>query len=536
MKKKRLKRLAIIGGAFILVIVSAILASNYWLIHIQLPKQITAAMQKQWDGPVTIGAINFNWSGPSYLRGVELHDSSGRKWLRAESVKLTLRDWPGLHPVLVEMEAMDIVLKGYFAGGNLQLPIKPAPPHQGKSKYLDLRAITIRNMSVGIAADGNEVFAWDGLQLTVHPDGQIYRIELKRTINEAGEELFTSGTVTGESFEADLNVVMKHTVSPKEAAVILAALNVPFITGADGNLDLNLNFRGRLAGLSSFPALGLSGAIAIADGSMACARGPFMTDLRGKIRFDEQAPPSAVVEWSASFCKGQTKGNLSANAMNDGTVKYRCKVDAQGVNYDEMVKLLSDSQQTRRGELQFIYVLDWRRGGQEESVGRGYLYLEDAHMADVPLLPSLFDFAGLTQFDVLQSTNVEATFTTKDLVITLNKARAANAIAALDAETGGQVDIGKRYLDLYTILAPIKQLHNLLASIPVVKLVVRLQDKLTRVHIRGDWNASAISLMSKEPLQDIEEGAIEFFRGFVSSDNWRLDKTLDNEFDERVAP
>jgi hypothetical protein len=336
--------------------------------------------------------------------------------------------------------------------------------------------------------------------------------------------------------EADLNVVMKHMVIQKEAAAIFAALNAPFVTQADGKMDVKVGLRGRLSDLlSSFTAIKISGAIALADGSVSCARGPLMRDLSVEIQFDGQTPPSAVAEWSASFCKGQMKGNLTANVLEDGTVKYHCKADAQGVSFDEMSKLLSGSQETRKGELQYIYVMDGRTGALNETAGRGYIYLTDAHLGDVPLLTSLFNFVGLSQFDALQSTDVEATFAVKGPVVTLNKARVANAIAAVDVEPGGQVDIEKHYLDLYVIVAPVKQVRDVLRSIPLVKLAMSLKDRLTRLHIRGDWDAPPTSLITQETLKDIGEGTVDFVRGAVSAGG-RLGKTLYNEFGERFNP
>jgi hypothetical protein len=77
MKRKWPGRLAIAGAVLVLVVISAVLAGNYWFVHIVLRQQITAAIQKQWDGNLVIGAINFHWTGPSYLHGVELRDASG---------------------------------------------------------------------------------------------------------------------------------------------------------------------------------------------------------------------------------------------------------------------------------------------------------------------------------------------------------------------------------------------------------------------------------------------------------------------------
>ncbi|MCX7044078.1 MAG: AsmA-like C-terminal domain-containing protein [Candidatus Sumerlaeota bacterium] len=528
------RRLAIAGAALVLAVTAAILGGKYWLVPLVLRQQISAALRDRWDGKLVISAVSFNWRGPSYLRGVELRDAAGRKWLDAGSVKLTPRGWPGLHPVLCEVEVEDLALQGYFAGGVFLLPIKSAPTPQGENKYFDLRAITFRSMSIGITADGKAISACDGLQLTVRRDGQIHRIEMKQATSIPGDELLLSGTVEGESLEADLNIVMRHTFVRKEATAVIAALNVPYAMQADGKMDVNVGVRGALAGLPSFSTIRISGAIVMSSGCVSCAYGPVYKDFAGEIKFDGQAPSGAVAEWSASFCKGRMKGKLTANALSDGTVKYRYREDAQGVSYDELRKLLGDSQKTRKGELQYFYIANGRAGAVNETAGRGYVFLQDAYLGDVPLLVALFKVAGLLPFDALQDTDVEATFAVKGSVVTLNKARVANGVAAIDIESGGQVDIEKHYLDLYAIVAPVKQLHDVLASIPLVKLVVHLQDRLIRVRIRGDWNAAPTDLVSKESLKDIGEGTVTFLRGVVSSGG-RLGKSLYKEFADEFA-
>lgn len=47
------------------------------------------------------------------------------------------------------------------------------------------------------------------------------------------------------------------------------------------------------------------------------------------------------------------------------------------------------------------------------------MYLKNAHVSDVPLLSDLFRFSGITEFDRLATTDVEATFASKGPTITL---------------------------------------------------------------------------------------------------------------------
>ncbi|HUT34549.1 MAG TPA: AsmA-like C-terminal domain-containing protein [Planctomycetota bacterium] len=530
MNRKWRKRLVIAGGVLLLSIPAALLVGKYWIVPSVLRHQASVAVREQWDGDLTIAGINFNWTGPTYLRGVELRDAEGRVWLRAGSVKLALRNWPGLHPVLSEVEVENLDLRGFFAGGELQLPLKPPPPRdrkdEEKDEEFDLPTITIRNMSVGIVAEKSSQTAWGDVQLTLRREGQNLLIELTRTFKEPGEELALSGTVDGQSLEADLALTMKHAVTREEAAAILAALNVPFFSRMEGKIDAKMGLRGGLAAPS---ALTPSGTIALADWSISSPHGLLFGGLSGEVRFDGRAPAGAVAELSAQSCSGQVKAAATVNVLADGTLRYRGRVEAEKVSFDELPKVLSGVQETRKGTLEFAYAFDGYTRTPGGPAQKGYVYLNNADLANVPLLTALFRLMRLTQFDALQATDVEATFTMKGLVATVSQARLANAVAAIDVEPGGQVDLGTRHLDLYLIAAPIKQIQDFLGSIPLVSLVVRLKDKLTRVHVRGDWDAPPASLMSKQPLNDVAEGTVGFLRG-VASTGGRLGKSLFKTF------
>ena len=528
MNRKWRRRLGIVGGGLFLSVLAALVVGKYWLIPSAVRKQASAALREQWDGDLIIAGISFNWTGPAYLRGIELRDAEGRVWLRAGSVKLALRHWPGLHPVLSDVEVENLDLRGFFAGGELQLPLKPAPPHERKNEQLDLPTITIRNMSVGIVAEKSSQTAWGDVQLTLRREGQNLLIDLKRTFKEPGEELALSGTVDGRSLEADLTLAMRHAVTREEVAAILAALNVPFFSKAEGKIDGKMGLRGGLAAPS---AVRPSGTIALADWSVSSPHGALIKGLSGEVRFDGRAPAGAVAEVSAQSCSGQMKAALTANVLADGTLRYRGRVEAEKVSLDELAKALSGVQKTRKGTLQFAYAFDGYTRTPGGPAQRGYVYLTDADVADVPLLTALFRLMGLTQLDALQATDVEATFTMKGLVATVSQARLANAVAAIDVEPGGHVDLGTHHLDLHAIAAPIKQIQDFLGSIPLVRLVVRLKDKLTRVHIRGDWDAPPASLISKQPLDDIAEGTVGFFRG-VASTGGRLGQGLYKTFSD----
>jgi hypothetical protein len=58
--------------------------------------------------------------------------------------------------------------------------------------------------------------------------------------------------------------------------------------------------------------------------------------------------------------------------------------------------------------------------------------------------------------------------------------------------------------------------------------------RLTRLHIRGDWDAPPTSLITQETLKDIGEGTVDFVRGAVSAGG-HLGKTLFKTFGDIVG-
>ena len=521
LSRKRFRRLILVGAAVVLAGLLlgavAILAGRYWVIPHMLRQQITVATGEQWDGPLTIETVRFNWTAPTELQDITLSDSDGREWLHVETVRLTLRDWPGLQPALSEVDVEGLALKAHIVDGQLRLPLKPLPPRDRESPYIDIQSLAVRRLSAGVVNNGREITTWDDLQLTVLRDEQRYNFEMDRPTTAPGETLHIAGTVERETLELDIQVVVQHTLTPDRVGLALEALKVPLVDQADGKIAIDMNVRGRTTDLLSPSDLEISGVATLTDGNVFLPKGRLMHDLNGEIRFDSQAPTAVAGEWSAVACQGLTRGRWDGRFMDDGTIAYRHRLDAERISFNEISRLLTNHQEERRGHIQLTTVVEGRTGAPEAKQIKGYLYLEESHLADVPLLTELFQYVGIGQFDEFQSTDVEATFAVQDQVITLSQARVSNALSALDVEPGGLVDIESHHLDLYVIVAPVKQLHDLLAEIPLVNLLMDLKDRLIRVRVRGDWNASTASLLSKEPLRDIGEGTVNFFRDVIST-------------------
>ena len=160
------------------------------------------------------------------------------------------------------------------------------------------------------------------------------------------------------------------------------------------------------------------------------------------------------------------------------------------------------------GELKARYVFRMEDG---KATGRGTLLLVDADVWLVPVLSDVLRAIDISA-DVVALSDVRMDFETSDAVVTLKRLELANRISALRAEPGGTINLATGEVDLHVVTAPLKEVSDVLARVPVVSLFVDLGDKLTRLHVTGRWDVEDEIKIRKKPL-DVVEGPAEFFVG-----------------------
>ena len=138
-----------IVGAVAGVLLVAILLAKYAVIPAVIRSQAQSALAEYWDGTLTIENIDFRFFGPVRLEGVQLLDSSGRSWLEVGDLSLTLRDWPGVHPVLTGVSARKVRLRACFTNGVCTVPLSLPQGGGGSSNgdgYVDLTTLRIQDI------------------------------------------------------------------------------------------------------------------------------------------------------------------------------------------------------------------------------------------------------------------------------------------------------------------------------------------------------------------------------------------------------
>ncbi len=516
--KRRWGRIAlIVAAALIVLAVAVMIVGKYVIVPSIIRRAASAAVRERWDGDLEIGGVEFNWTGPISLERISLRDAKGRPWANVGSVELTMRNWPSTHPVLTDVSVSDVELQALFAKGRLDLPLKPAPPASapsGGTSYVDLQSFTIHNLSFALMPESEKNVLWGGFQLELRRKGQGYALAMERKTQDPSEKFTLTGNYTGQPALDYVSLSVKHTVTPAEAATLVAALVVPGVAQANGKIDADVQLKGPLEHPA---ACQWNGRITLSDWTLSAVRGPLMTGVKADMNIkNESGAPTAHGDIVADVCEGRTEIKIDANVTPAGSIKYHVETTGKGISFDALVKSFAADSEKRTGKLKFRYVVEGDTAANELPSGQGRVALANANLTNVPILTQLLGMIGLSDINPLKDSGVEADFAIKGQTMTLNQAGLANDALAVDVEPGGTVNFATHQLDLYVLAVPVKRLHDFVASIPFVKSVVDLGDKLARLHIKGNWNDPPASLITKEPLTDLTEGAKDFFKGIAS--------------------
>ena len=100
----RMKRFFRILVIFVFAVFLILIVSLLWVVPAVVNKMAEKELSSAWGGRVRISDLEFNYFGPIYLEKIIFYDKNTRKFIQANGVKITLEKWPGLNPVLAEIE------------------------------------------------------------------------------------------------------------------------------------------------------------------------------------------------------------------------------------------------------------------------------------------------------------------------------------------------------------------------------------------------------------------------------------------------
>jgi hypothetical protein len=522
----KMKKVVRILGIVLVVLAAGVattaLVAKHWIIPGIIASKIQSAAAGQWDGEVTVGSVEFSYSGPIIVRNINFRDLAKRPWLHVGSAELALRNWPGVSPVLTDVDVREVAVTTHFVNGQLDLPPrKEVRPSPGVSKSVDIQKITVRDISYTTVDDQEHSAKWAIQQFDVakQPSG-VFQVSLTSPPADAkaladGEKIVTlTGSIDPNTHDADLTLDGDVSIDASRTADMLRAMKVPVIRGIEGRLHIDrANLRGRL----DDPGLWqLAGQINLKGFQF---EGPYGHLAQGlDCTMELSGRTIQITQFSANGCGGMVKVSGQADIGSDWNVTYTGMLDASNVDVPKLTETVAGpDRKAQRGILSLQLKYSGVGGGIR---GSGLLGLDKADVMPMSVFAEIFKQMGLGSSDQLRTSDVRAVFAFDGPRLTIEHGRLANTLSAIDVEKGGRVNVQTRELDLYVIAVPLKAVESIL-KLPIIGPLSEpfrnLRDKLVRMHIQGDWSAPPDTIVKKEPVTDVSEGTVAFFKDVAKS-------------------
>jgi hypothetical protein len=237
----------------------------------------------------------------------------------------------------------------------------------------------------------------------------------------------------------------------------------------------------------------------------------FAKDLVTTAVLEEQS--IHIDEINAVVCGGAFNGSVYIEAKQNQPIAFGGQIFAEKMSFVELTAISGGTvKKATKGFVNLEYYFTAIGGELQDLSGDGRIFLDDADITVLPVIPHLFKFMGLEKLDPVKLSDVHCTFSMTGPVVEIKNAHIANPFGAIEAEPGGKINFQTGNVDMYVMAVPLKHLDKLARRIPLVDIIFNLKDKLTRFYVRGHWSSPPAKLITKTPIKDIKEGTIGFFR------------------------
>ena len=428
-EKKRSIASSLARGLIKAAIILAALAwaAKLWLVPAIVRWRIGVEIGESWRGKVTVAEVDFNYFGPSYARGITLRDRHDRQWVRIKSVRVTLRDWPGVSPSLSAVEIDGVRVSPRFTDGRCVLPLKPSERRE------DLQTVVAGHRNV---------------RLTVRD------VSIAAVSDPAGPDVRAASAPAASGDAA--------TVLGPPCAELLANVRIPSIVWDGGAL--------------------------------------------------------AADDITATISRGNVQANMRIELQDDGPPVVTGRVAAADVDMHELTRAAGEQKAMKHGQAKGVLVFrmtardlgpdDWKT-----LRGRGVIFLDDADVWQIPVLPQLLTGVGLSR----AKADAQVSFSLSGPVATIRRGQLASLIWAVDFEPGGKVDLAKQHVDGYAIPIPIKQADSLMKAVILLNPLRMLTGQVSRVHVKGPWTGPSITPKPLSDLSALPGGTLNLLRGLATT-------------------
>jgi hypothetical protein len=511
-KKGRLNRYVLIISGISFLILMIVIIAQTWLVPSFVRKEFEKGLAKFCEGPVEIDSAKVNHSGRVFLEGIRFYGKSQRQWMFAEEAKATFADWPRIRPIVREIEFDKLNVQILYADGKLTLPlVRPSRQLSGPNKRVDIHKLAIKDAVITIADAQGSKLVYDNLTLSaLRKDGN-YEFSLKWLGSDKSEVLLANGRVNLQDLDFDVSLQMKHQFTKAEMVLLFSALNKPQVS-TYGYVSADLTIAGTL---KEPKALKAEGKINLDDWIAETKNNLIAQNVTTQIKLNNQRLD--FENFTANFCKGWVNGSFYAELGLSQPTEFGGQILAMNVDLVQLTSVLATKKKATKGAITLNYKFTADSNDLKNLQGEGLVFFDDADISVLPVIPTIFGAVGLSSYDPLTMSDAQATFTMAGPIVTITNAHIANRFAAIEAEPGGTANLQTEHIDMRVVAIPLKQLDSLLRRVPIVNIFTNLKDKLTRLHIKGQWSDPPNRLITKEPIKDIKDGTVGFLQDVVKS-------------------
>ncbi len=510
-----------IAAGLIFVVLVAGFVVHFMVIPVVVRHRVESALSQYWNGPIKVDDIDLNYFGPLYLKGLKLSDSDEHDWLSAKVTKITLANWPGLEPVVKEIHVDGLNVYLLTTVDKFEAPWRVSRRQTTGSGDGFLQRLTVDNGAISVVDAQDLETLYDNISFSATRKEGLYDLVLGRFSADPCEYIAAKGEINPGTLETDISLQIKHTFDRAEMVLMLEALNIPKLS-AEGKLEADLAITGRLKGpkgLKSDGKISFDGWTVLKDDKIIASN--LITE--GIVK-DRRLDFESIV---ANVCNGSFAGSLYIEDLQDQPTEFGGQVLAQKLSFIDVTDILGGpGRKATKGTVTFSYNFSGKGGDSQNLVGEGQIFLDDADITVIPIVPLVFNTVGLAQLDPLKISDAECTFTTVGPVMNIKSAHVANSVVAIKAQPGGTINLQTEQIDIYVITALLGKIGDIIRDMPIINIFANLKDRLIRLHVRGRWSDPSSKLITKEPIQDIKETTVGFLQDVLKNGGQITQETL----------
>ncbi len=211
--KKLLRRSTIALVAVVIGLLLLAVVVGQWLAPLLIEREIKKSLAEHWDGRISMRGVSFSYFGPIDISGLRLEDHQGRPWVEIGNLRAHLRDWPGLSPVIHELELDEVRAQVYVAAN---LPLIQPETEGDPSEFIALDRITVHELSVWLH-HAEETLSLGTLRARVDIVDNNYDFDIApKAGEEASGQLRTNGRIFGDTGEIAARLRVDRQVSRQD--------------------------------------------------------------------------------------------------------------------------------------------------------------------------------------------------------------------------------------------------------------------------------------------------------------------------------